>query len=62
MKTTMIALIFTTMTGCGMVRGLTLESTKAECEDVLKKSVEQFCDVASTNRDKIKNAEEILSQ
>jgi len=58
----MFALIFSTMTGCGMVRGLTLESTKAECEDVLKKSVEQFCDVASKNRDKIKNAEEILSQ
>lgn len=62
MKTTMIALIFSTMTGCGMFRGLTLESTQAECEDVLKDRVEKLCENAVKNRDKIKNAEEILSQ
>lgn len=45
-----------------MFRGLTLESTQAECEDVLKDRVEKLCENAVKNRDKIKNAEEILSQ
>lgn len=47
-------------TGCSVFRGLTIDSTQAECEAKLTESVQKFCETAKTNIDKIKGAEAAL--
>ena len=64
MKTVLVLLVMTVLStmfaGCSMFRGLTIESSQAECEAQLTKSVQQFCEVAKSNIDKIKGAEAAL--